>query len=296
MLTKYINNLINELPPQASIEFDLILGPGLFNGSYLLGSLLYLKHLSIKKYIVINRISGCSIGSLIALLWFIDENINNEIYAMLYSILKQNKKNIFDKFFTCLFNKLKTYITPLILESINNHLYITYHNLKKNKQIIKSKYKNVNDLFESIHKSCYIPYIIGPEIVYKDKFMDGVYPYIFKNTKCLYISSTFYNYTNNNIIDCISIKNQSSNYNRIFYGMIDIHNFFMYSENTEMCSFVDKWTFIDHFKYNITINVLVHLVYIFQILFKFEKLDNKLKPRKHKWLHVIYYYIKTLCI
>jgi len=296
MITTCIGNLINTLPQHNTTIIDVILGPGLFNGSYLLGSLLYLKNLAIKKQIIVNRISGCSIGSLIALLWFIDENINNEIYSILYKILKQNDSNIFDKFFTILFNKLKKYITPEIFKSINNKLFITYHNLNKDKQIVKSTYKNIDDIFESIQKSCYIPYLIGPDMVYNKKFIDGIYPYIFKNSKCLYISSTFYTYTNNNILDAISIKKQTSNHNRIFYGIIDMHNFFMYSKNTEMCSFVDNWTILDRIKYHITIKVLTYFVYIFQILFKFEKLNSKLKHRQHKWLHLLFYYLKTLCI
>ena len=50
------------------------------------------------------------------------------------------------------------------------------------KKIIKSKYKNIDDIIESILKSCFIPFFIDGKMTYKNKYVDGFTPYIFK--KC----------------------------------------------------------------------------------------------------------------
>ncbi len=52
---KLIENLI-DFPSNHTL--DIVFEGGLFNGSYLIGALYYLKQLEEKKYIKINRISG----------------------------------------------------------------------------------------------------------------------------------------------------------------------------------------------------------------------------------------------
>ena len=46
------------------MNIDLILDGGAFGGSYTLGSMYYLQELVVRNKIVINRISGVSIGSI----------------------------------------------------------------------------------------------------------------------------------------------------------------------------------------------------------------------------------------
>jgi predicted acylesterase/phospholipase RssA len=51
----------------------LILDGGAFNGSYLIGALLFLKEMEKRNYICVDKISGCSVGSAIGLLYFLDK-------------------------------------------------------------------------------------------------------------------------------------------------------------------------------------------------------------------------------
>jgi predicted acylesterase/phospholipase RssA len=73
MIDEYVNRLIENLPEETKKlqHIDLVLDGGIFNGSYLVGSLYFLKEMERRRYIKIERISGCSIGSIVAFLyWF----------------------------------------------------------------------------------------------------------------------------------------------------------------------------------------------------------------------------------
>ena len=70
MIDEYVNKLIENLPEETKkLQYiDLVLDGGIFNGSYLVGSLYFLKEMERRKYLKIARISGCSIGSIVAFL------------------------------------------------------------------------------------------------------------------------------------------------------------------------------------------------------------------------------------
>ena len=56
MIQHYINKLVDNLPIRKSpIELDLVLDGGVFNGSYLIGSLYFLKELEKINYVKIKR-------------------------------------------------------------------------------------------------------------------------------------------------------------------------------------------------------------------------------------------------
>ena len=69
MIKKIINQLLDD--NQINLNFgekpqriDIVLGGGAFNGSYLIGALFFLKEMEKRNYIIVERISGCSIGSI----------------------------------------------------------------------------------------------------------------------------------------------------------------------------------------------------------------------------------------
>jgi len=77
MINDYIIKLIENLPDdlknsKTPLRLDLVLDGGVFNGSYLVGALYFLKEMEKRNYIKIERISGCSIGSVVAFLYYID--------------------------------------------------------------------------------------------------------------------------------------------------------------------------------------------------------------------------------
>ena len=229
MLQKYINNLIDNIPnniinTKISEKTDLILSGGLFNGSYLLGALFFLKEIERRKYITIDRISACSVSSVSALLYHINAlDLSTEIYEILFTHLKQNYNlNIFET----IFDIIRPRIPADICKTMENRVFISYYNVKKGKKNIKCKYRNVADIFETIKYSCFVPFIINGDMLYKNKYMDGVTPYFFpsvKNKKSMYLDlfgSDKFKYS-------FSIKNENTNFHRIMTGILDIHLFFI---------------------------------------------------------------------
>ena len=90
MINEYVIKLIDNLPDdlknsKAPLRLDLILDGGIFNGSYLVGALYFLKEMEKRNYVTVERISGCSIGSIVAFLYFIDAL---DVMPQLYDIVK----------------------------------------------------------------------------------------------------------------------------------------------------------------------------------------------------------------
>ena len=80
MLQTYINQLVNNIPNKYlrklqgktnnPLKVDLVFEGGLFNGSYQIGFLNYIKQMEKKQFLKVERVSGCSIGSVMAFLYF----------------------------------------------------------------------------------------------------------------------------------------------------------------------------------------------------------------------------------
>lgn len=282
MIDLYVKKLIDNLPNfvnkndkndknknkniKEPIVLDLILDGGVFNGSYLIGALLYLKEMEKRNHVKIERVSGCSIGSLTAFIYLIDKlEIMDKLYNIFFNNFKFNYK--LNKL-TKLNIYLNKYIPDDICDKINNKLYITYYNIKKNKKIIKSVYKSKKDVIDTIIKSCFVPYLINGEQLYKNKYIDGINPYIFNNNnnnnkknnkKILFLDLFGYD----KISNLINVKNESTNYHRILTGVLDIHYFFLKGKSTSMCSYIDEWSIIN--KIHIQIKLLFEIIVVYSI-------------------------------
>jgi hypothetical protein len=156
-------------------------------------------------------------------------------------------------------------------------LFITYNNIKKWTKPVKSSYKNIDEIINTIIKSCYIPFLIDGNILYENKCIDGINPFIFTkepNKKILYLDLFGYDKIGN----LINVKNEKSNFHRILSGLLDIHSFFIKQSNTPMCSYVNDWSFtnigFNYFKFLIE-KVCIYLTY-FLILIK-DKVNDDLK-------------------
>ena len=274
MLQSYINKLVvNERPiyKKKPVIIDLIFEGGLFNGSYQLGFLSYIKRLEEENIIRVNRISGCSIGSIIAIFYYMNISLSDSIDFITDNIYSHIKKhyniNVFNKFF----NYFKQNLPENILEKINGKLFITYHDVSNCKQYVKSKYTNIDDLFDTIRRSCSLPFVIDKSIFYKGKYIDGLYPYMFKKTKKVKI-------INLNIINrqkmfsWMSIKNENTNTLRVIDGIIDTHTFFTTNFTSNMCSYVNDWNIINNINYFIVLKIYKTIIYIIHNLFILNKI------------------------
>jgi len=248
MINEYVKKLILNLPNEIKnvkepILIDLVLDGGVFNGSYLVGALFFLKEMENQNFIKIDRISGCSVGSIIAFLYYIDcLELMSKFYEIIYNDFKEsfNLKLIKD-----LKKLLGEHIPDKICEKVNNKFYITYYNIKKGCKVIKSVFKNEDELLCSIIKSCFVPFLIDGNILYQNKYVDGVNPFIFEkehNKKILYLDL----FGLDKIGNLLNVKNERSNYHRILSGLLDIHTFFIKKSNTQMCSFKEDWSILNY--------------------------------------------------
>ena len=209
MVKEYANKLIENLPNniknvETPLIIDLVLDGGIFNGSYLLGALYFLKEMEKNNYIKVDRISGCSIGSIAAFTYFID---GLDIMPNFYKIVHSEFKKTYN---LQIIKELKTYLLSVIpndiCSNINNKLFICYNNIKKNKKVVKSVYKNVDDIINTIIRSCYIPYLIDGNLLYENKAIDGLNPFVFPiecDKKILYLD--LYGY--DKIANLLNVKN-----------------------------------------------------------------------------------------
>jgi hypothetical protein len=286
MIEKYIEKLLENLPSYITnrnkpISLDLILDGGMFNGSYLIGGLYFLKELERRKFIKIERISGCSIGSIMGFLYHIDAlHLAEKLYIKFFNNFK--KKHHLTIMME-LGNLLNEYIPQNICKQIKNKFFVTYYNIHLGKKIIKRSYKNKDDIIQSLIKSCFVPIVINGQLLYQNKFLDGINPYIFPIGKRKILYMDLYGY--DKLVNIVCVKNEKTNIHRILTGLLDIHTFFLREKNTSMCSYIQNWNisnkisfYIKQFleKINvITISILLYIKKYF--LLKFVILQNYLQ-------------------
>lgn len=287
MIQEYVNKLIENLPDEIKnrktpLVIDLVLDGGVFNGSYLVGALCFLKEMEKRNYIKVDRISGCSIGSVIGFLYFIDRL---EIMPQLYNEVQSEFKKCYNlKIMKTIKNMLADFVPEDICAKVNKRFFICYNNVIKRKKIVRSTYKNVDEIFNSIIKSCFIPYLIDGNFLYENKYIDGLNPYIFNkepNKKILYLDLLGYDKIGN----LINIKNEKTNYHRILSGLLDIHCFFIKNSGTQMCSYVNDWGYLNVISNYIKLlieKLCLCVIYIF-ILIK----NNISKEQKETFLFKI---------
>ena len=268
MISEYVNKLIENLPNEMKtsvipLKLDIVLDGGLFNGSYLMGALSFLKEMEKRNYICVERISGCSIGSIAGLLYFIDDlDSMTELYNLVYTEFKKTHTlKVIKEIKSIFIDKI-----PLdICAKVKNRFYITYYNINKNTKFVKYKYKNIDDLTNTIIKSCFVPYLIDGNALHKNKYLDGLSPYIFKterNKKILYLDL----YGFDKIGNLLNVKNEKTNFHRVLAGLLDIHSFYIKQSSTYMCSYVNDWSYTNHVGSYIKIiceKIFVYFAYIF---------------------------------
>ena len=266
MINEYVIKLIENLPDDIKnvnepIKMDVVLDGGIFNGSYHVGALYFLKEMENRKYIKIERISGCSVGSIVGFLYFID---SLDLMPKLYDLINKEFRQTYN---LNLIKELKKHLSERIpndiCERVNRKLFITYNNIKKGTKPVKSVYKNVDDIINTIIKSSYIPYLIDGNILYENKYIDGITPFIFKERekKILYLDL----FGSDKIVNLLNVKIEKTNYHRILSGLLDIHSFFIKQSNTPMCSYVNDWTYsnicFNHIKTLIE-RICIYLIHI----------------------------------
>lgn len=238
-LKTYISALIDNINKKhIPKEMDVVLDGGIFNGGYEYGILLLLKEIERHKHTKIDKISGCSIGSILGFLYLIDKL--DEKYDILNKTLEYIRENLSCKNLYSIVEEITE--LDFDLDKLNNKLFITYYDLVSNKQIVVSKYNSKDEIRETLIKSCHFPYMINGKIDYKDRYCDGIVPFIFKKTerKTLFINLL----TLNKMRNIIYIQNENNMITRVLNGIIDGNNFFS-GNKSDMCSYINDWSLVD---------------------------------------------------
>jgi hypothetical protein len=257
VITLCIDQLIDTLPTRVKntkspLIIDLILSGGFFNGSYMLGSLLFLKEMEKRNYVKVNRISTCSISSLLGVLYITDklDALCNNNYEVLFNQFIETQQ-------MCCMLELRKYINidPSDLFKINNKLYISYYNVRKQKKNTKCFFKTTEVLYESLIKSSFIPFVLNTEATYKNKYIDGITPKVFKTKKTGVKLLSIDVILCDKFLDLFNVKNEYSNIHRTLIGILDIHKLFLKDFNsTSLCRIVNTC----HIRYRV-LNYIVGL-------------------------------------
>ena len=287
-----ITNMVNNIQMETSdvVHMDIILSGGAFNAIYLVGCLHFLREMERSNKVMIHRISTCSASSFVAL-FYLTNNLKlfeTKVYNMIVDNFKKNKKYIFSESdVTTIFNLIETTLYEVeglteydILKKLNYNLYITYFDIKKCKKVVKKKYKSLHDVFETIKKSAYIPFITMNSMMYRNRYMDGWQPYIFTTRKLNH------SFTTSNIIkkkqlfidllgidkikDSIVLKNNKKNKDKIINGILDTYSFFNQNGKyeTAMCGYLNDQSITSYIKYN-SLYIFSYMLCIFLYLYAF---------------------------
>ena len=293
----FINNLIENLDKSKQLKIDLVLDSGGFKGVYLYGALLYLKELEKKKYIIINRISGSSIGAILGAFYILDKlDLFYKNYIKIRSKFKEDLN----------LNYINTVISNIIEDCdeddyklLNNRLFINYYNIETKGEYVINTYSKNNDIIEYLKCTSYIPIITDGELCYNNK-VDGNKPYLFNNgrtseTNILYLSLT----TIGKLNDYFNTINDINPCNRIMKGIIDIHDFFLYKKTTKMCSYVNKWSITDFTLYRIKEFIWIYILYsitLFDYFYKNIPLSIKNNIFFNQINNIVYKLVKDIYI
>jgi hypothetical protein len=243
LLQEYIKALIVNIEiKNIPCDINVIFDGGAFNGGFALGIALYLKCMEDHKLINIHSISGCSIGSVLAM-WYLT-GCKVEGIAYFEEFMTSYKKNANLHSYKSI---ILSFINSIFSNENDNSVFITYYNIKKHKQQTVSRFKDKTHLTECIMRSSHIPYLMDGQASYNKKYMDGISPHIFKNgLPNLFLKLL----TFNKCARALMIKSENNIHYRLITGVADVNDFFT-TGNSDMCSFVDKWSYANIFQLRI---------------------------------------------
>jgi hypothetical protein len=240
LLNQYIRALIVNIQyERIPSSINLIFDSGAVNGILGIGAALYIHNLENMGYFKVKKVSGCSIGSLIAL-WYMYE-CPEEIYNYADKLFTYYKSN---KNFYIYESIVRDIIYQLIkddnLTKINHRLYINFYDTKKCKNRVVYKFKNRNHLINCILRSSHIPFITSKDHKYQGRYIDGIVPHIFtdKNANLFIKLISFMDPLN-----CLNAKREQNIYSRLLRGIVGLNDFFV-NGKSDMCSYLNDMSYI----------------------------------------------------
>lgn len=260
LLKEYIKALIQNVDKTClPKEFNLIFDGGAFNGGFAAGIAMYIKMLETHGFVKVNRVSGCSAGALVAL-WFVC-GCKEEGLIYFEQIMNVFKSDFNLQEYQVIVREFVEHLVPLdqiSLAQLNDKLFINFYDTRKNKQRVVSKFKNKEYLIECILRSSHLPYIIDGTARYKGRYLDGIVPYIFKNSDNSDKSDKSdksENFSENLFVTLLTrtkfkrafmLKSEKNIHFRLLAGVADANDFFT-NGSSDMCGYVSGWGYSDIF-------------------------------------------------
>lgn len=265
LMRKYINALIlnvdrNRLPT----EMDLVFSGGALNGLFGIGVLYYIKALEEHGFTKVKRVSGCSIGSLLAL-WYIT-NCSEDPDIWFTDIIRMFKKT---QNLTGYNEKVVKTVYSLFqddesVKALNECLFISFYDMKKGKQKVISRYKGRDHLVECLISSSYLPRITDGSLRYKERYIDGITPHIFKdNSRVVLVVELM---TMKKLIKSVSFKRETNAYFRLLVGVADASQFFS-DGSSDMCKYYKDWSYVDYGNYRGKELVIYIFIYLVEVIY-----------------------------
>jgi hypothetical protein len=276
-MRKYVKHLIDSIPiPNKPTPIDIVLDGGAFAGSLHIGALYYLQKLHKRNIISIQRLSGVSVGSAIALLFKLNSlKMASHIYTIFQDCLRDNLTLDVAFQVIAFMKQLMDKKGVDFYKSLNNNLFISYCDLTTNQHVVISQFDSNFHVCDSVIKSMFIPFLFNGSLSYRNQFIDGFIPHFFhtepsdktlgkihdkpfKKTLFLDLSKfpiqyvcTKYTY------DYASTKHKAID---------DIHTFFLRHKSTKLCSFVEDWDFLSHLRFKIRSFITFFIIWVFSHL------------------------------
>jgi predicted patatin/cPLA2 family phospholipase len=279
LLQQYIKALsVNVKPegePHTVRELNLIFDSGAVNGLMGIGAALYLHHLEKLNYIKINKVSGCSIGSLIAV-WYLC-GCPDTIYTYIETLFSHYKTNKNFFVFEQIVNSaiLQLFPAEADVSRLNDIFFINYYDTEQSKQCVVSHFENRAHLITCILRSAHIPFITSPAHKFEGRYIDGIAPYIFpmdrnnnNNNKCKNLFIQLIQFTAP--LKSLHIKKEQNIYSRLIRGVVDTNEFFINDSNA-ICSYVN-------YKTKIHLYIRKKFVYLILLLIEYFILIQKAIP------------------
>ena len=222
-------------------EMNVVFDGGAFNGYYGLGVGLYLQELERQKVTRVVKVSGVSIGAILAL-WYLLDSPKTDMNALFVKMAKhfERRRNL------RVYRKL---VARFIYESISSddlsfmedRLYISYYDTRDCMRKTVSRYKSRAHLVEVVVRSGHIPFVISDSIAYRGRYIDGVRPEVFSGlTRSLFVHVA----TVEKWGRMFSVGTEANIMHRLTGGAADADSFFT-TGFSRMCGYTDDWNLID---------------------------------------------------
>lgn len=240
VLSDYVKAVTKNINLPNKVNIDLVISGGAFNGGMALGSIMLIKQLENEGKIKVDKLSGCSVGAPMIIIYLANAfEKSSSVFHKLKSCLKTNG-NI-----SCLRDNIQSFVYDIfnsdeeMKNTLDNRCYINYNDIVNCKYCTVSNFTDREHLINCIVRSMYIPLLIDGNTKIEGSFIDGIVPYIFKETNndILYVELMK---DKSDIVRSIVTQNEKNEHYRVLQGVSDAAMFF--SENkSERLSWYKNW-------------------------------------------------------